>query len=654
MSVVEGRSSPHARLHLVGMTDVRWTEGFWADRWACCRDVMVPNMWRLISDPQISHIWENFLVAAGLKEGRFRGPRWQDGDLYKWLEAAAWVYALGREAALDARMDEVIAMIARVQRPDGYLHTPVIIARDRLREDAAPFQDRMDFEMYNLGHLMTAACAHHEATGKRTLLDVAERAAGFLAQAFATPTPQLARNAVCPAHYMGLVDLYRTTGKREYLDLVVKLVEMRALMEGGGDDNQDRIPFRSQTVAAGHAVRANYLFAGVADVFSETGDATLLPPLEAVWRSVALHKMHVTGGCGALYDGASPDGAKDQKTITRVHQAYGREYQLPNLTAHDETCANIGNALWNWRMLRVTAEARFADVVERVLYNSLLAGISLDGRRFFYTNALKRVGEMPFELRWPRARQEFLSCFCCPPNVVRMIAQISRWSYSTSPESLWVNLYGGNELATRLPDGSAVKLRQKTDYPWKGKVAITIEGAPKKSFALMLRIPGWAEGARAAVNGRAVGRKAAAGEYLKLPRIWSAGDVVTLDLPMPARLIEAHPLVEETRNQVAVCRGPVVYCLESADLPKKVRLDDVVIPRTIALRPVPARGLGKLMKGIVALEGRAVVRDSGNWSGALYRPLRAGKARPIQVRFVPYFAWDNRGLGEMAVWLPVS
>jgi DUF1680 family protein len=289
---------------------------------------------------------------------------------------------------------------------------------------------------------------------------------------------------------MGLVDLYRATGKRQYLDLVVRLVEMRALMEGGGDDNQDRIPFRRQTQALGHAVRANYLFAGVADVFSETGDPTLLPPLEAVWRSVVLHKMHVTGGCGAMYDGASPDGAKDQKTITRVHQAYGREYQLPNLTAHDETCANIGNALWNWRMLRLTGEARFADVVERVIYNSMLAGISLDGTRFFYTNALRRVAEMPFELRWPRTREPFLSCFCCPPNVVRMIAQISRWAYSVSPDRLWVNLYGGNVLATRLPDGSAVRLRQETDYPWKGQVTITIEGALKKTFALMLRIPG--------------------------------------------------------------------------------------------------------------------------------------------------------------------
>ncbi|MCJ7544735.1 MAG: glycoside hydrolase family 127 protein [Phycisphaerae bacterium] len=654
MTVAQGRSSPHAKLTLVGMADVRWTGGFWADRWACCRDVMVPNMWRLISDPQISHIWENFLVAAGIQEGRFRGPRWQDGDLYKWREAAAWVYGLARDAELDARLDEVIAMIARVQRPVGYIHTPVIIAHDRLGQDAAPFHDRMDFEMYNMGHLMTAACAHHEATGKRALLDVAEKAAVFLAETFRAPTAELARNAVCPSHYMGLADLYRTTGKREYLELAVKLLEMRALVQGGGDDNQDRIPFRQQTVALGHAVRANYLLAGVADVFSETGDPTLLGPLEAVWRSVVFHKMHITGGCGALYDGASHDGAKDQAVITRVHQAYGREYQLPNLTAHNETCANIGQALWNWRMLRLTGEARFADVLERVLYNSMLSGISLDGKRFFYTNALRRVAQMPFELRWSRTREPFLSCFCCPPNVVRMIAQSGRWAYSTSPDGLWVHLYGGNVLATQLPDGSAVTLTQQSDYPWDGAVKITIEAGPKRAFGLMLRIPGWAESASVKVNGRQVDQKIAVGEYLRLERTWSAGDVVALDLPMPARLIEAHPLAEETRNQVAVMRGPVVYCLESVDLPAGVRVDEVVIPRDIALRPQPAGDLAGLMKGIVALEGQAMAAEAGDWSGALYRPVRQRQLRPVPIRLVPYFAWDNRGMGEMAVWLPAS
>ena len=297
--------------------------------------------------------------------------------------------------ALDARMDEVIALIARVQRPDGYIHTPVIIAqRPPGDQDAAPFQDRMDFEMYNMGHLMTAACAHHEATGKRTLLDVAEKAAAFLDETFAAPTPELARNAVCPSHYMGLVDLYRATGKRAVSGPGGEAVEMRDADAG----RRRRQPGPHPVPPADGrpwATPCGRIICTPAWPTCSARPATpsLLPPLEAVWETWSLHKMHVTGGCGALYDGASPDGAKDQKTITRVHQAYGREYQLPNLTAYNETCANIGNALWNWRMLRLTGEARFADVVERVLYNSVLSGISLDGKRFFYTNPLKRMTE---------------------------------------------------------------------------------------------------------------------------------------------------------------------------------------------------------------------------------------------------------------------
>jgi len=654
MPPAKGCSSPYARLSMVAAADARWTGGFWADRFDLCHKVMVPNMWRLISDGSISHIYQNFLVAAGLKADRFRGPIWQDGDLYKWLEAASWVYAMTKDPGIGELMEEPISLIAKVQRADGYIHTPVIIAHDRLGQDARPFHDRMDFEMYNMGHLMSAGCAHYQATGKSTLLDVATKAAGFLREILQQPTAEPARSAVCPAHYMGLVDLYRTTGDAQHLELAKTLLEMRALMEGGGDDNQDRIAFRRQTIALGHAVRANYLYAGAADVYSETGDATLLAPLLEIWKDVVFAKMHVTGGCGALYDGASPDGAKDQKTITKVHQSYGREYQLPNLTAHNETCANIGNALWNWRMLRITGEARFADVMELVLYNSMLSGISLDGRKFFYTNPLKRVAEMPFELRWSRTREPFISCFCCPPNVVRMIAQASRFAYCVSDEGLWVNLYGGSVLQTHLPDGSAVKLTQQTGYPWEGDVNLKVEPSAGKEFAIFLRIPGWAERAKVKVNGQAVSQEARSGEYLKLRRAWSAGDVVELHLPMPARIVEANPLVEETRNQVAVCRGPLVYCMESADLPQGVRLDDVIIPRDAEFTPRPASDLAGLMGGIVALEGEALAVGGGEWSGRLYRPVRRAKPKKTPIRLVPYFAWDNRGMGEMAVWMPAG
>src|SRR5262249_19670862 len=295
-------------------------------------------------------------------------------------------------------MDEVIATIRQAQRADGYLHTPILIRQRNGESDAQPFQDRLQFEAYNLGHLLTAACVHHRATGKTNLLQVAVKAGDFLHAAFQKPTPELARIAVCPSHYMGLVELYRTTKDPKYLQLAKTLVDLRDRVPDGSDDNQDRIPFRKQTQAVGHAVRANYLYAGAADIYAETGDRTLLEPLLKIWDNLVATKLYVTGGCGALYDGASPDGAKEQKQIGRVHQAYGREYQLPNSTAHNETCAAVGNVLWNWRMLQITGEAKYADLLELTLYNAALAGIGLDGKSFFYTNTLRQLDRMPVEL----------------------------------------------------------------------------------------------------------------------------------------------------------------------------------------------------------------------------------------------------------------
>src|SRR4051794_14638954 len=642
---------PHARLRSVVPEEVRWTRGFWADRFAECRDVMVPAMWELMSGTEPSQFFHNFKVAAGLVEGRHRGPSWNDGDFYKWLEAASTVYAVTRDPAWDRRIDEIIRGISLAQRDDGYLHTPVLIKARNGDPDARPLQDKLDFEAYNLGHLITAACVHHRATGKDNLLKVAIKAADYLVNVFRAPTPELARNAVCPSHYMGIVDLYRTTHDPRYLGLARTLIDIRALVEDGTDDNQDRVPFRRQSEAAGHAVRANYLYAGVADVYQETGDRTLLDPLLAIWDDVANRKMAITGACGALFDGASPDGSKDQKSITRIHQAYGRPYQLPNSTAHNETCAGIGNALWNQRMLEITGEARFADVVERVLYNANLAGISLDGRRFFYVNTLRQLDRMPVNLRWSRDREAFISCFCCPPNVVRTVAETGAYAYGKAEGKLWVHLYGGNTLDTILDGGERLRLTQQTEYPWDGRVRITIDQAPGRPCSLSLRIPGWAREASLRVNGTPWAGRLEPGTYAEVDRAWSSGDVLELDLPMPVRLLEAHPLVEETRNQVAVQRGPIVYCLESVDLPSDVKLSDVVIPHAIALKP---RYDPALLSGVAVLEGRAQAWPERDWSNELYRDLADSKPSTFDVKLVPYYAWGNRGHSEMTVWMPLG
>jgi uncharacterized protein len=654
--LVNTLSSPHARLRSVDMNDVRWTKGFWADQFDQCARVMVPNMWQLLSNTEISFAYHNFLVASGRADGQHHGPKWNDGDFYKWLEAAAYVDGMTKDEDLDRLMDEIIEVIGETQRQDGYLHTPVIIEQRKGIEKAREFAERMDFETYNLGHLMTAACVHFRATGKTSLLNVARRATDYLYGYYKNATDELARNAICPSHYMGVVEMYRTTGEERYLELAKNLIEIRDLFKEGGDDNQDRIPLREQTEAVGHAVRANYLYAGVADVVAETGDESLLKTLLSLWNSVVGQKMYITGACGALFDGASPYGSVDQGTITRTHQAYGRPFELPNVTSHNETCANIGNALWNWRMLLLTGEGRFADVLELVLYNSLLSGISLDGKKFFYTNPMRVLMDRPYPLRWSRRRQPYIECFCCPPNAVRMIAEVNSYAYCVSNaglilgESVWVNLYGASVLDTRLPSGAKIILEQDTDYPWEGQVRITIRSTEAQKLSLMLRIPGWADGAVVTVNGSPAGVEAKPGEYCQISQAWSSGDTVEIEFPMAARIMEANPFVEETLNQVAVQRGPVVYCLESADLPAGVRILDIHIPASIELRPRIDAGL--LGERVAVLEGQAEWRPQGEWSRQLYRVLQDHKPEQIDIRLIPYYAWGNRAEGEMTVWIP--
>jgi hypothetical protein len=639
--------SRSAQMEPLPLGAARWTSGFWADRFELCRTQMIPAMEQLMEGTNDTQFFRNFEIAAGQAAGRSRGASFNDGDFYKWMEGATASLAIEKNPALEARLDEIIAVIARAQRADGYLHTPVQIKQRAGDTNAVPFGDRNNFEMYNLGHLMTTAAVHHQVTGKTNLLAVAQRAAGFLETTFSN-APANARSSVCPSHLMGLVDLYRETQDPRYLELAQTVLRLRGEIKDGVSDNQDRIPLAKQREAEGHAVRANYLYAGAADLFLETGDTNLWRPLAQIWTNVVTEKMYITGGCGALYDGAAPDAARDQKNITRVHQAYGRNFQLPNITAHNETCANIGNALWNWRMFLATGAAKYMDVVELELYNAILSGMALDGTNFFYTNPLRVTDPLPVALRWSRQRVPFVSSFCCPPNLVRTIAESADYAYAKSADQIWVNLYGASRLVTKLTNGETVQLAQETEYPWSGRVRIRIVACGEKEFALRLRIPGWAAGATVRVNRRPA-ENAAPDDYFEIRRTWAPGDVVDLDLPMAVRLMEANPLVEETLNQLAVQRGPVVYCLESTDLPAGVRVSDVRIPADLQLA---ARYDGRLLGGIVVLEGQAEAGSGENWQGKLYREVQPTALKPVPVKLIPYSVWQNRGPSEMSVWLP--
>lgn len=651
-SLTNTSKSPYALLSSVNMDEVTWTNGFWADRFKVCREAMIPNMWKIYNDPAMGHAYQNFQIAAGLEDGEHVGPPFQDGDFYKLFEAMASMYAVTKDPKLDAEMDKTIALFAKAQRGDGYIHTPVLIEEKKHPNAQKAFEDRLNFETYNLGHLMTAACVHYRATGKKTLLNIAIKGTDYLYNFYKKASPELARNAICPSHYMGVVEMYRTTRDPKYLELSKQLINIRGLMKDGTDDNQDRIPFRQQTEAQGHAVRANYLYAGAADVYAETGDTTLMHTLNLVWNDVVNRKMYVTGGCGALYDGASPDGTSYLlKDVQLIHQAYGRDYQLPNFTAHNETCASVGNVLWNWRMLQVTGNAEYADVMELALYNSMLAGISLNGKKFLYTNPLSVSDDLPFQQRWSKDRVGYIGYSnCCPPNVIRTIAEVSNYAYSISEKGLWVNLYGGNQLSTTLKDGSKIKLSEETEYPWDGKIIIKLQQVPAHAFSVFLRIPGWSNGAQLSVNGKAVANPLVKGTYVEVNREWKAGDEIELTLPMPVRMIEANPLVEETRNQIVVKRGPIVYCIESADLPKDKRVVDVSLSSNINLKPEHV-----IIENadIVSLYGQASVVENPNWKNQLYRDVTE-KSGKVNIQLIPYFAWGNRGHVEMETWIPFS
>lgn len=656
--LIHNDTSPFNIVKSVGLNDCNWTSGFWADRFKLCHEVMVPNIWNLVSDPDLSHIYENFLVAAGEKEGVFRGFLFGDGDFLKVVEAMCHVYAVTGDSAIDKQLDQIIEVIAKGQRADGYITTGKVIGRGTkmnfnhtqggsISKEKTFISDRQH-ELYNYGHLFTAACIHYRITGKTNFLEVAIKAADHLYDHFHIPSPELAAIHWNAPHFMGLVELYRTTGDKKYLELTNTFINMLGTTNKGVsgralEHSQKKTKFREETKAVGHAVHANYLYCGIADAVAETGDEELLKSLNSIWDNVVYDKMYVTGATGA----------HDRHAIGEkvVGEAYGKEYDLPNERAYAETCANIGNAMWNWRMFLMEGDAKYMDVAELALYNSALASISLDGKHFFYHNPLSNHCNHPEHANKKNERKAYLKCFCCPPNIVRTIAKVHNYAYSTSEKGIWVNLYGGNSLVTKLNDGTEVKLSQVTEYPWDGAISIGVDIEEKKNFSMMLRIPEWAEGAEIKVNGKRTKEAISAGSYFELKRYWDNGDVIELDLPMEAKLMQGNPFVENVSNQVAIQRGPIVYCLESIDLPEDASISDVVIPQDINLKP---EYIKDELLGATVLKGTALLKPKQDWNKRLYTAINSQKLSEVDIQLIPYYAWNNRGESDMTVWMPVK
>ena len=387
-------------------------------------------------------------------------------------------------------------------------------------------------------------------------------------------------------------------------------------------------------------------------MYMETGEEQLMKNLTSIWEDIVTRKMYINGACGALYDGTSPDGTNYKPdSIQKVHQSFGRPYQLPQSTAHNETCANIGNMLMNWRMFEATGESKYTDIVENCFFNSILCGISLDGTKYFYTNPLRISKDLPYTLRWPKERKDYISCFCCPPNTLRTLCEVQDYAYSIAKDGIYVNLYGDNELNISTNEIGNISLSQKSDYPWDGNITFKFNKVKKsKSFAMKLRIPAWCEQYSLMVNGEKIADGVEVKDgYAVITRKWKQGDSVTLNMEMRTKLVEANPLVEEARGQVAVQRGPIIYCLESQDL-NGASIDNIALPFNATFRTVETTIDGSR---IIALETEAYDRSEASWSGKLYREVGKDKKKTT-VRLVPYYAWGNRGDGEMTVWIPVA
>ena len=644
--IINYTNSPYVKLKSLNIGDCEWTDGFWADKFKVAEEVMVPYMGEVLKG-DVGHALNNFKIAAGLKEGKHKGFSWHDGDFYKWMEAATYIYAINKDPKIIEELDDLIEIIGKAQLENGYLQTQITTNKNR-----KPFSERKYHEMYNSGHLYIAACIYYRVTGKTNFLDIAIKNANNLYDVFQPQSAELARMGFNQVQIMGLVELYRTTKNKKYLELAEIFINMRGKSKvkthpsvrynNIGDMTQERTPLREEDEAVGHAVLALYYYAGAADVYAETGEKALIDALDRIWGNIVDKKMFVTGACGQKHDGGSSN--RDF-----VHEAFTVDYEMHNAHAYNETCANLCNAMFNYRMLNIKGESKHADVMELVLYNSALSGISLKGDSYFYTNPLRRTANHKMGGTDYPDRVGYIPCFCCPPNLVRTIAKSSAWAYSLSENGIATNLYGANKLDTKLQDGSVIKLKQETQYPWDGNIKITIDECKNDAFDVLLRIPDWATSFEISVNGKTQNTAGKPGTFANLNRQWKKGDIITLNLPMDIKLLEGNPLIEEVRNQAAIKRGPVVYCVETPDLPKGTDILDVYLPIKSKLT---ATYKPELLNGVATISGNIKIRKDKK--EGMYRTLSNPKFENYNVQFVPYFAWSNRGVSEMSVWLPLA
>ncbi|MGB2622651.1 MAG: glycoside hydrolase family 127 protein [Candidatus Acidiferrum sp.] len=625
--------SPYAKLRNIPVHAVTITDGFWGTRREINVDKSIPSMEKLL---EANGRMDNFLRLAGKSSAPQTGPVYSDSDVYKWTEAAGFALQSGDRPELHALADKIIKEVVAVQEPSGYLNT--YYDGDRAKDRMTPPVQRWGHEMYNLGHMIQGSIAYYRATGDRTLMDAGIKYVdGYILPNFGPEADKKPMFSGHPELEMALIELYRTAGDKRHLELAGYLLH--------GDDRMQfpasayvyhfcGIPFTTRTHLEGHAVRAMYACCGATDYYLETGDPAYWKALNELWENLVSAQMYVTGGVGARSQG----------------EAFGADYELPNFTAYGESCAAIGNMMWNWRMLAATGDAKFTDVIERALYNGINSGMSLNGTLYCYRNPLAFDPSGGDKIRNP-----WYDTTCCPPNLERTFASLPGYFYSTSKDGLYLHLYDNSQLDWHLEDGTGLKVVQKTNYPWDGGVEITVTPAEAKEFTFHLRIPGWSEDTHVAINGKAV-TGAVSGKYLALRRRWSPGDVIRVKFAMTPQVIEANPRVVDDYGRVAVRRGPLVFCLEQLDQPEGVGLFDV----SLDVRPERASNFEEefhndMLGGVMVLKHRGAVSDKSESSEALYQHYTAKKPemKQVELRFIPYYAWANRAATPMQVWTPV-
>ena len=623
--------SPFAKLRDVPVRAVTIQSGFWATRREINVTKSIPSMHDLL---EANGRMNNFLRLTGKSTDPQKGPVYSDSDVYKWTEAVGFALQSGDRPELRGITEKVIGEVVAAQQPNGYLNTYYV--EDRASQSMLPQTQTTGHELYNIGHMLQGAIAYYRATGDRKLLDAGIRFVDdFLIPNYG-PAPLKPIVSGHPVIEMGLIELYRITGDKRQLDLAgyilrgddrIPLPAYRTIYMFSGT------PFTARTKLEGHAVRAMYACCGATDYYLETGDPAYWKTLNTLWDDMTGTKMYVTGGVGSRSEG----------------EAFGDAYELPNERAYGESCAAIGNMMWNWRMLAASGDAKFTDVIERALYNGINSGMSLEGTLYCYRNPLAFDPSSGEKIRNP-----WYDTTCCPPNLERTFASLPGYFYSTSADGIYLHLFDNSVLDWRLENGTALKVTQKTNYPWDGAVEIAVSPAEPSDFVFYLRIPGWASHAQVAVNGNPQ-LGAIPGKYVALRRKWVAGDVITLNAEMTPQALEANSHVVEDAGRVAIQRGPLVYCMEALDQPSGLDFSSLTVD--IGRDPghqFKSEFKSDLLGGVVVLHHTGTACESSSAPQALYSNYdpEPRKSHKVPLTFIPYYAWSNRQQTSMEVWTP--